>query len=78
MIAQRKPTNKDVVKSDDATVQAAVTLLTRRPTAISYRWLCECCGMVHSGSAPAQCESCGKEVTLAHETVLPREMGTRW
>lgn len=77
MIAQRKLTNKAVVKSDDAAVQAAVSLLTR-PTALSYRWICECCGMVHSGSAPAHCESCGKEVTLARESDLPREMGTRW
>jgi rubrerythrin len=79
MIAQRKLTNRVVVKSDDAAVQAAVTLLTRRRlTAISYRWICECCGMVHTGSAPARCESCGKEVTLAREADLPREMGTRW
>jgi hypothetical protein len=34
--------------------------------------------MVHLGSAPAQCESCGKPVTLAQESALPREMGTRW
>jgi rubrerythrin len=78
MIAQRKLTNKAVVKSDDAAVQAAVSLLARRPTTISYRWICECCGMVHTGSAPVQCESCGKQVTLAHESELPREMGTRW
>ena len=78
MIAQRKPNNKAVVRSDEATVQAAVTFLSRRPTVISYRWLCETCGMIHAGSAPARCESCGKEVTLAHENDLPREMGTRW
>lgn len=78
MIAQRKLTNRAVVKSDDAAVQAAVSLLTRRGTIISYRWICECCGMVHTGSMPVQCESCGKEVTLARESDLPREMGTRW
>jgi rubrerythrin len=79
MIAQRKPTNKAVVRNDDATVQAAVTLLTRRnPTAISYRWICETCGMIHAGSAPAHCESCGKDVTLARESDLPREMTSRW
>ena len=78
MIAQRKLTNKAVVNSDDAAVQAAVSLLTRRPTTIFYRWICECCGMVHTGSTPAQCESCGKEVTLARASDLPREMGTRW
>ena len=79
MIAQRKLTNKAVVKSDDAAVQTAVSLLTRPPAIVSYRWICECCGMVHTGSVPASCESCGgQEVTLAREADLPREMGTRW
>ena len=72
MIAQRKLTNKAVVKSDDAAVQAAVSLLTRRPTTISYRWICESCGMVHSGSAPARCESCGKEVPGSRIRPSPR------
>ena len=79
MIAQRKLTNKAVVKSDDAAVQAAVSLFTRRPTIIAYRWICECCGMVHTGSVPASCDSCGsQDVMLARESDLPREMGTRW
>ncbi|GAC1566557.1 MAG: hypothetical protein NVS3B14_09880 [Ktedonobacteraceae bacterium] len=79
MIAQSKSTSRVVVISDDATVQEAVTLLTRHSTAIAYRWICECCGMIHTGPAPAQCESCGKEeVTLAHENDLPREMTTHW
>ena len=79
MIAQRKLTNKGVVTSDGAAVQAAVSLFTRRPPIISYRWICECCGMVHTGAVPARCESCGgAEVALARESDLPREMGTRW
>ena len=79
MIAQRKLTNKAVVKSDDAPVQTAVSLLTRRTSIITYRWICECCGMVHPGSAPTSCDSCGsQELTLARDSDLPREMGTRW
>ncbi len=78
MIAQRKNTNDAVEMSDDATVQAAITLLSRRPTPLSYRWICETCGMVHPGSAPSACESCGSTVALAHRDDISREMGSRW
>ncbi|TMD57254.1 MAG: hypothetical protein E6I93_03200 [Chloroflexi bacterium] len=81
MIAQRIGTNNDVVTSDDATaqtVQAAVTLLSRRPTPISYRWVCETCGMIYRGSAPTSCESCGKEVSPVHQPDFHREMCSRW
>jgi rubrerythrin len=83
MIAQRKHTNEVVDMSDEATVQAAVTLLSRSstqrpPTLLSYRWFCEICGMVHAGSAPAICESCGGSLALAHQDDICREMGSRW
>ena len=78
MIAQRKNTNDAVDMSDDATVQAAVTFLKRRPTLLSYRWICETCGMVHAGASPSTCDSCGGTVTLAHQDDICREMGSRW
>lgn len=78
MIAQRKHTNDVVDLSDEATVQAAVTFLSRRPTTISYRWICETCGMLHAGSAPSACESCGGVVALAHPHDICRELGSRW
>ena len=78
MIAQRKHTIDAVDMSDEATVQAAVTLLNRRPALLSYRWICEICGMVHAGSAPSTCESCGGSVALAHQDDICREMGSRW
>ena len=81
MIAQRITTNNGVVTGDKATertVQAAVTFLSRRPGAVSYRWVCETCGMIYRGSAPGSCESCGKEVSPLHEPDLHREMCSRW
>jgi rubrerythrin len=78
MIAQRKYTNDAVDLSDVATVQAAMNLLSRRPTPLSYRWVCETCGMIHTGSAPSNCESCGGSVSLAHPDDICREMGSRW
>lgn len=78
MIAQRKLTNDVVELSDEATVQAAVSLLSRQPTLLSQRWLCETCGMIHTGSMPDSCDSCGGSVALAHKDAVCREMGSHW
>lgn len=73
MIAQRTKTNNVVEMSDVATVQAAVKLLTRKPVML-YRWECEVCGMVHTGSLPTACDSCGKEGPLVHRPDMHLEM----
>jgi rubrerythrin len=78
MIAQGKSTNDVVDLSEVATVQAVMDLLSRRPTSLSSRWICETCGMIHTGPAPTSCESCGGSVSLAHPDDIPREMGSRW
>jgi rubrerythrin len=67
MFAQRTKTNNVVVRSNEATVQAAVKLLTQNRSAMIYRWECEVCGMVHTGPKPAACDSCGKEGSLVHQ-----------
>ncbi len=67
MIAQRTKTNNGVVRSDEATVQAAVKLLTQNRSVMIYRWECEVCGMVHTGLKPPACDSCGKEGSLVHQ-----------
>jgi rubrerythrin len=77
MIAQRTRTNTVVVTSDDATVQAAVTLLTRNRPVMLLRWECEVCGMVHTGSKPNACESCGKEGSLVHRPDVRYEVNSR-
>ena len=77
MIAQRKHTNDVVEMSDEATVQAAVMFLNRRPTLISYRWTCQTCGMIHTVSSPATCESCGGSLEIARQEDICREMGGR-
>lgn len=78
MIAQRKLANDVVELSDEATVQAAVSLLSRRPTLLPQRWLCETCGMIHTGAMPDSCESCGGGVAPAYKDAVCREMGSRW
>ena len=73
MIAQRTKANNVVATSDDATVQAAVKLLTRQLVML-YRWECEVCGMVHTGPLPTVCDSCGKEGSLVQQPDMHLEM----
>lgn len=74
MIAQRTKTNNVVEMSDEATVQIAVELLTQNRPVMLYRWECEVCGMVHTGSLPTACDSCGKEEPLIHQPDMHLEM----
>ena len=76
MIAQRTKTNNAVVTSNDAPVQTAVKLFSQNRAIILYRWECEVCGMVHTGTMPTLCESCGKEGSLVHQPDLHQEMTT--
>jgi len=78
MIAQRAKTNNIVVTSDEATVQAAVKLLTPRRPIMLHHWECEVCGMVHSGSMPTKCDSCGKEGSLVQRSNVRTEICSRW
>ena len=74
MIAQRTKTNNAVVTSKDATVQPAVNLFPQNRAILPYRWECEICGMVHTGSMPTRCDSCGKEGSLVLQPDLHQEM----
>ncbi len=75
MIAQRTlPTS--LVQYDQAAVQEATRLLAKRTTA--RRWVCEVCGMVHTGAAPEECDSCGTTTALVLQPELHREMNSRW
>ena len=78
MIAQKMITNDAVVTSDEATVQTAVELLTQKPTIPINRWVCEVCGMIHTGNKPAACDSCGSDVSLAPLTDFRSEICSRW
>jgi rubrerythrin len=41
------------------------------------RWDCEVCGMIHLGSAPETCESCGSTI-LAQHSDIHCEMNNHW
>ena len=74
MVAQGTKTNNAVVTNDETTVQTAVTLLSQNRVVMLYRWECEVCGMVHTGTMPTKCDSCGKEGSLVHQPDLHQEM----
>ena len=75
MIAQRTSTTS-VVQNGQAAVQEAMRLLAARTTA--QHWICEVCGMVHTGAAPRECDSCGVTTALVQQAELHREMNSRW
>ncbi len=74
MIAQKTKINNAVVTSNGATVQTAAKLLNQGKAVMVYRWECEVCGMVHTGSMPASCDSCGKEGSLVHQPDMHQEI----
>lgn len=76
MIAQNITTTTSVAKSKDAAVQEAMELLARTRIQVR-RWECEVCGMVHTGTAPDTCDSCGVSA-LVQQPDLHREMSTHW
>ena len=77
MIAQSKAIYGIVDLSNDATVQAAEALLKKQPLLRSYRWICVTCGMIHAGSPPSSCDSCGGSLERAHPDAIRREMSAR-
>ncbi len=42
------------------------------------RWVCEVCGMIHTGSAPEACDSCGSNVSLVQLPDFRREINSHW
>lgn len=74
MIAQR--TGTPVVQNGQAAVQEAMRLLATGTTA--QRWVCEICGMIHTGTAPIKCDSCGATTALTQQAELHREMNSHW
>ena len=77
-VSVRAPQAPLYVTSDDATVRAAVKLLTSRQPVMVQRWTCETCGMVHTGVLPTSCDSCGADASLVHQPGFRREINSRW
>jgi rubrerythrin len=42
------------------------------------RWVCEVCGMIHTGSVPEACDSCGSNVSLVQLPDFRTEINSHW
>lgn len=76
MIIQRAITTDTITSSHNAAVQEAMHILSEKKPA--YRWVCEVCGMLHTGSVPVACDCCGSSDSLVQDEASPREMNSRW
>ena len=73
-------TPKTGIDSKGAAIQEAIKVLSQyqaRKT-IVQRWVCEICGMIHTGGVPNNCESCGASTSLVQLEEWRREMNSRW
>jgi len=75
MIAQKSITTY-LSPDHNAAVAEAMRLLSQQTTV--QRWVCEVCGMVHTGSAPDACDSCGADNALRQQADTHREIHSRW
>jgi rubrerythrin len=56
----------------------AVVYEHETPLEEAQHWVCEVCGMPHSGESPAACDSCGRADALTLQPVEHRELFNRW
>ena len=75
MIAQ-KSLSTYAIANHEAAVAEAMRLLSQ--PMLVRRWVCEVCGMVHTGSAPNVCDSCGATHSLTQQADTHRELNSRW
>ncbi len=79
MIAHKRKT-ASVTARGSAAIQEAVRVLhqNRLINTSVRRWVCESCGMVHTGSAIRACDSCGKTTALVQQADHHLEMRSLW
>ena len=75
MIAQRTTITGNIVQDNDAAVREAMRLLSSQP--LTQRWVCEVCGMIHTVTAPDECDSCGAAALVQYHD-FSREMNSHW
>ena len=82
MTAQRIATNNAVSNKNVAKKEAINVLFLNqssiKATTQRWVWVCEICGMTHSGSAPQNCDGCGSGQALTRQQDGHSEMGSRW
>jgi rubrerythrin len=76
MITDRRKMTAVVTTHDKVIVEEAMWLLQQgRPTSTAVqRWVCEACGMIHTGSTVEACDSCGRTTALVRQPDFHIEM----
>ena len=75
MITQHMITTDNKIQNNEAAVHEAMRLLASRSS--SRHWVCEVCGMLHTGATPDACDSCGVSSALVQHHNICREMNSR-
>jgi rubrerythrin len=76
MVAQRVMITDNKIQNNEGAVHEAIRILTKRLA--PRQWVCEVCGMLHTGAAPEACDSCGVSVALVQHHHISREMNSHW
>lgn len=77
MIAPRSTSHNPMEINHEEMVQAVLALLNQRQIQAISRWDCEVCGMIHRGTRPLECESCG-HLVLGQQGDIHCEMNNHW
>ncbi len=78
-VQRTKATTLEAI-SDLAAVLEAMRVLEqhRSNKTNAQRWVCEVCGMIHTGSAPEACDSCGSNISLVQLSDFRTEINSHW
>ncbi len=70
---------KTAVISHETVVEEATEILRQQQVKKIrvQRWVCEVCGMIHTGTPPSTCDSCGASHALVRQTDFKREIHRR-
>ena len=79
MLTSRTETDS-VSHGETPVIQEAITVLNlyQAHRTIAQRWVCEVCGMIHTGTVPDACESCGSTTAIVQLQNLRSEINSRW
>ena len=75
MIAQRTLTTTNTILHEAAKV---LNQYHASRVSSASQWACENCGMLHHGSFPDSCDSCGVSDTFTKLQNERTEIGSRW
>jgi len=67
MVAQNTITSKTIVHNNNSVIDEAVRVASTGKKIGPQRWVCEVCGMVHTGTRPVACDSCGASTAIVQK-----------